>query len=88
MFFSSAVRLIDRVFTSGKVVKVDRSKTPYTLEVTFGKRPKASGEIDESKYPIHTGFVNFPDDKKYQVNNQTMVKYSIHNRPGLQDRFS
>ena len=29
-------------------------------------RPTASGEIDETDDHIHTGFVNFPDDRVYK----------------------
>ena len=32
----------------------------------MGTRPAAKGEISEQNERLHTGFVNFPDDRKYR----------------------
>ena len=58
---------MDDTFKVGKVITVDRSKSPKTLKVNIGKTNPATGEIDETFLLTHTGFVSFPDEnnKKY-----------------------
>ena len=49
-------------------ITVDRSKKPFKVNVDMSKssRPTAKGEIDETNALIHTGYVTFPDDRKYK----------------------
>ena len=67
MFPFTDTKDIDVAYTVGKVITVDRTKTPSTLQVKIGDTTPASGEIDESLTATHTGWVTFPDEnnKKY-----------------------
>ena len=58
---------MDAAFKVGKVITVDRSKTPKVVQVNIGKTTPAMGQIDETLLFTHTGFVTFPDEnnKKY-----------------------
>ena len=57
---------LDEAF--GNVISVDRSMKPYRVIVRLArwKLPTARGEIDESNNQIQTGFVHFPNDRKYK----------------------
>ena len=48
-------------------ITIDRSKTPYevTIDMSDTNRPTAKGEINEENEFVHTGYVNFPDARKY-----------------------
>merc|ERR1719193_150703 len=51
-----------------KYISVDRSKKPYQVTVAmaqFGGRPTARGQIDETNGKVQTGYVVFPDDRRY-----------------------
>ena len=58
---------MDEAFTVGKIISVDRSKSPSTLQIRIGDTHPATGEIDEKYLEKHTGSVSFPDEnnKKY-----------------------
>ena len=49
-------------------ISIDRSRTTHNVTVSMRKwnRPTAYGTIDESKGNVHTGSVNFSDDRTYK----------------------
>ena len=62
LYIPSGLTLIDKAF---KYISVDRSKKPYQVTMAMGTRPDAKGEIDETNELVHTGYINFPDDRRY-----------------------
>ena len=58
---------MDDSFKVGKVITVDRSKSPKTVQVKIGETDPIVGEVDETFLLTHTGFMTFPDEnnKKY-----------------------
>ena len=51
------------------IITIDRSTTPHKVTVDMRSaynRPTAKGEINEQNERLHTGYVNFPDDRKYR----------------------